>query len=447
MADELRNNVRCTVSNTPGTTGNFTIAAAATDGLPFVSGDDGKSFMVWAYEDVGQEFRTGCVYDHGTATLGRGTLEGGSAVNFTSDVVVQVVGTAAWGNRITTALQGLTPGGRLCLTSGTPVPSADETAKSTIYYTPFVSNVIVLWDGVNWVPTKFTEVSCAVPSTVARLFDVFAVLSAGAVTIVAESWDAPTTATITGATNAAPIVFTATNTFTNNDLVWVTGVGGNTNANNPCAVTAASGSAFSGLYTAGNASYTSGGTAYKLNMSRTTAVTLQDGRLCKSGDKTKLYLGTGITGLTSGQTESSTIRRLLANYYNRVALDMYVALSTSGTAPTAQRYNYASAVYPWIMWVQPGISAYDGTAEFIAIPSMTPNGSTSSVGLSLIQQDGATAIGTMYMGLLTGLGSYRPVFTALSRGVVPGVHIAGLTQYDAAGSTIGSPIFTGKVLA
>lgn len=58
--------------------------------------------------------------------------------------------------------------------------------------------------------------------------------------------------------------------------------------------------------------------AWTSDSARATAVTVQDGRLCKSGDKTRLYLGTFRTTATT-TTEDSKAKRFLSNAYNRVA--------------------------------------------------------------------------------------------------------------------------------
>lgn len=84
------------VSNTPGTSGDFTVSTAV-DSLHVTLGaaDDGKSFRVRAFESgVGSEVRTGCVYTHSGTSLSRGTLEmstSGSALNFTSAAQVQII--------------------------------------------------------------------------------------------------------------------------------------------------------------------------------------------------------------------------------------------------------------------------------------------------------------------------------------------------------------------
>lgn len=82
---------------------------------------------------------------------------------------------------------------------------------------------------------------------------------------------------ITGATNASPIVVTsAAHGLSTGDRVKISGVGGNTNANGTFVVTVLSSSTFSLDGSSGNAAYTSGGTwrilgLYKLTVSATAA--------------------------------------------------------------------------------------------------------------------------------------------------------------------------------
>lgn len=51
------------------------------------------------------------------------------------------------------------PGGRLTLTSGTPVMSAEAAAQTTIYYTPYVGDLIPIYDGTAWNMKRFAELS------------------------------------------------------------------------------------------------------------------------------------------------------------------------------------------------------------------------------------------------------------------------------------------------
>jgi hypothetical protein len=57
--------------------------------------------------------------------------------------------------------------------------------------------------------------------------------------------------------------------------------------------------------------------AWTSTTARATAVTFQDGRLCKSGDKTRLYLGTLRASNTNACADQVTMRYLW-NYYNQV---------------------------------------------------------------------------------------------------------------------------------
>jgi hypothetical protein len=57
------------------------------------------------------------------------------------------------------------PQGRLTLQTVTPVMTTTQSAKTTIYYTPYVGNQIVLYDGTNMVPTTFAEISVLTTDT------------------------------------------------------------------------------------------------------------------------------------------------------------------------------------------------------------------------------------------------------------------------------------------
>lgn len=58
--------------------------------------------------------------------------------------------------------------------------------------------------------------------------------------------------------------------------------------------------------------------AWASTSARATAISYQDGRLCKTGDKSRLYLGTFFTTSTT-QTADSESNRFLWNMYNRVS--------------------------------------------------------------------------------------------------------------------------------
>jgi hypothetical protein len=82
-------------------------------------------------------------------------------------------------------------GGRLTLTSGDPLAPA-VASGSTLYYTPFTSDVISLWDGTTWVPVTFTEASLAITATSGSMYDVFGYISGGVLTLETLVWTSTT---------------------------------------------------------------------------------------------------------------------------------------------------------------------------------------------------------------------------------------------------------------
>jgi hypothetical protein len=51
------------------------------------------------------------------------------------------------------------PQGRLTLTTGAPVMTANVASAATLYYSPYTGNLIPIWDGSNFVPNTFAELS------------------------------------------------------------------------------------------------------------------------------------------------------------------------------------------------------------------------------------------------------------------------------------------------
>jgi hypothetical protein len=65
------------------------------------------------------------------------------------------------------------PGGRLTLASGVPAPVVDVVSAGTLYYTPYLSAFVWLYNGTVWVAYPFTERSIAVTITSGKARDVF----------------------------------------------------------------------------------------------------------------------------------------------------------------------------------------------------------------------------------------------------------------------------------
>lgn len=163
-----------------------------------------------------------------------------------------------------------TVSGRLTLESGVPFSTTDQTSKTTIYWTPYLGNEVILWNGSAWTSYSSSEISIALGTlTSGKNYDVFMYQSSGTPTLeLGSAWTNDTT--------------------------------------------------------------------------RATDVTLQDGRYCKSGDKTRLYLGTFRTTSTTttedsaGGTSSQTGgKRFLWNHYNQI--DKHAAV-----IDTTNSWSYAT---------------------------------------------------------------------------------------------------------
>lgn len=163
--------------------------------------------------------------------------------------------------------------GRLTLESGVPVSSTDQSAKATIYFTPYKGNTIVLWDGSNWTEYTFIETSLAIGTLASATIpnDIFGYQSAGTLTLEKLAWTNATT--------------------------------------------------------------------------RATAITIQDGRYCKSGDKTRLYLGSFYPSSTTttedsygGVTTQVGGKRFLFNHYNQ-------EFRSAAVKDTSASYNYSTSTF------------------------------------------------------------------------------------------------------
>lgn len=211
---------------------------------------------------------------------------------------------------------------RLSLSSTIQVTTADVTAATTVYAHPFGGGLIELYDTTDtqWIPIAFASaISVAVPSTLFRLFDVYMYSNSGTATLEVVDWN-QTTGSITAASGSGVIIqITSTSHgLSNGDLVGIASMGGNTAANGKTwNVINVAANTFELEGSIGNGTYTSGGTWYKIPNTRATALATQDGRYVKTGDLSRLYLGTGMTTGTSGQSEDSLLNRLLWNNYNR----------------------------------------------------------------------------------------------------------------------------------
>jgi hypothetical protein len=219
-----------------------------------------------------------------------------------------------------------TPGGRLTLTSGVPVTSSDVALATSVYYTPFVHNQVMLWDGASWTAYAFSESSISLAGTSAgAMYDIFMYQSSGTPTLELGT-------------------------------VW-------TDAN-----------------------------------TRAVALAINDGRYTKSGDKTRLYLGTTYidTGGGGGTTSDSLVRRGLFNMYNRDLRGVFNYDNGSHTynmltfrewaGGTATRSNFVNGLAEGQIVATSVANINNSSTYSVTVPWI--NGSAASVGFRV----GATAI-------------------------------------------------------
>jgi hypothetical protein len=87
--------------------------------------------------------------------------------------------------------------GRLTLTTATPVTTADVSAATTLYYTPFTGTAIALYTGAIWVLRSFAEMSLTAAGgqfpTPSKLYDIFMDYNDGTPQLQAAVWTNDTT--------------------------------------------------------------------------------------------------------------------------------------------------------------------------------------------------------------------------------------------------------------
>lgn len=102
------------------------------------------------------------------------------------------VGRIAWEGLL--GLAGVTPGGRLTLESGVPISTTDQTAKGTLYYTPYAHDFVRLYNGTRPTLYTFTERSLALTLTSGKNYDVFLYDNSGTLTLeLSAAWTNDTT--------------------------------------------------------------------------------------------------------------------------------------------------------------------------------------------------------------------------------------------------------------
>lgn len=243
--------------------------------------------------------------------------------------------------------------GRLTLNIVEPMPILDILNANLLYFTPFRGHQIALYNGTDWVLYPFTQLSLNLssPTLLAAntLYDIFIYDDAGTLRLEAVAWTSPATGAITSIQNNTDRTVTVpSHTLAVGNLVTITGnsVASNNTTWRVHTITATTFTlrTLAGALPGMPGSIGMGGTWQRAdqNMSRATALFIQNGVYVKTGALGRRYLGTIRIGNVAGQTEDSVRRRLIYNEYNQVERKLYVQEPISSWTYTTAAWRPAN---------------------------------------------------------------------------------------------------------
>jgi len=331
--------------------------------------------------------------------------------------------------------------GRLSLTTGVPVTTADVTGATHVYFTPWLGNRIGLYDGTSaWnVYAMASDVDFALGTLIANAnYDLFCYDNSGTLTLEAQLWKNVAATNNPAAGSSVVINVADTSGVAVNDPVTIDdGI-----SNEVQFVTALVTNTSITVGTLSN-SYTTPTIYYN---SRGTNIALQDGIYVKSGATTRRYLGTFRTTSTTA-TEDSAANRLLWNMYHRVSRKLRVIDgATSWTYSTAAfrqaHANAANAVQILIGLAGPEIhleanATRSNTSATVAATGIGVNSTTSAAsGVTMVananaassnaassaRYDGSPSLGySQYAWLESGSGSGTDTWYGTSGNITSGM--------------------------
>jgi hypothetical protein len=153
--------------------------------------------LIWEYDNIDTSLTSGsgalAISAGGTSATTAAaarTALGAAAQTDVDDLAADIT-------TLTASLQNLvsTPQGRLCLVTATPVPAADVSAGSAVYYTPYIGNQIPIYDGSQFNLETFAELTLTMNANhlANQIYDVFVWLESGVVTIgTGPAWNTAT---------------------------------------------------------------------------------------------------------------------------------------------------------------------------------------------------------------------------------------------------------------
>lgn len=163
---------------------------------------DANAVIVWTADTydppevaVDAQFHVNAGNPNGSVagTAGSGTVQADAIWDITNNILYVCTTTGSSSTAVWTAVNATAtnpavpqPQGRLTLTSATPVLAADALAQTAVYYTPYVGNLVPIYNGSAMIPTTFAELTLtlnATPHVSNSIYDVFMFSNSGVATI------------------------------------------------------------------------------------------------------------------------------------------------------------------------------------------------------------------------------------------------------------------------
>ncbi len=170
-------------------------------------------------------------------TAGSGTVPADMVWDRTNNILYVCTTTGTSSTAVWTAVNATAatqatpyPQGRLTPTSATPVLATDVSSTTALVYTPYVGNLVPIYNGSSMAPTTFSELSLGLVSAHAAstIYDLFVFSNSGVVTLVTgPAWSVSTAGSGARGTGASTTQLTRLNGLWVN-TVQITGRNGST---------------------------------------------------------------------------------------------------------------------------------------------------------------------------------------------------------------------------
>lgn len=174
-------------ANASNAAGNFPVFYMQP-GLYKLRAETSASVLIWEWDnlDTGTSAGAGALP---IASGGTGATTASAALaNLGAASTSDVTALASQISSFTASLQNLIsqPQGRLTLTSATPILAVGVTAGTSVFYTPYIGNLVPIYDGIQFNPKVFTDIQLTLTASYVlnSIYDCFIINDAGTIRIV-----------------------------------------------------------------------------------------------------------------------------------------------------------------------------------------------------------------------------------------------------------------------